>query len=412
MSPDLSRGLGRLVGTALRHRSPARRVAAWVLAAVGPALVALGLLPFRSSIGLAGLLFPLLLAVVFVAVVGGARPALVAIAVGFAAGAFLFAPPYGSLRIDLQGDLVAAIAFVVVGAAVGVLVDTFARLADEQAALRRLATLAARGAPTDEVFAAVTREVGRQLPVDLTFMARYDSDGAVTMLAGWRRSGEPLPIGSRSVLGGKNVITSVSETGHPARMDTYADASRPIAASAREVGFRSSVGTPIIVEGRLWGVMVAASTLRQLPRGTEGHLAGLTDLVATAIANAESRAQLAASRARVVAAADETRRRIERDLHDGTQQSLVSLSLELRAAETMVPADLTEVRGQLSRTAKGLADAVQALQEISRGIHPAILSKGGVAPAIKTLARRSPVPVRLDLRVDRRLPEPVEVATY
>jgi signal transduction histidine kinase len=134
--------------------------------------------------------------------------------------------------------------------------------------------------------------------------------------------------------------------------------------------------------------------------------------LSTAIANAESRAELAASRARVVAAADETRRRIERDLHDGTQQRLVSLAIELRAAEGRVPADLPEAKAMFSQAAKGLAETVEDLQEISRGIHPAILSTGGLTPAIRTLARRSAVPVELDVRVERRLPPAVEVAAY
>jgi signal transduction histidine kinase len=196
-------------------------------------------------------------------------------------------------------------------------------------------------------------------------------------------------------------------------VDSYADATDPVGAAAHEEGLRSAVGTPIIVEGRLWGIVVAASTSdRRLPRCTEARLAAFTVLVATAIANAESRAELAASRARVVAAADETRRRIERDLHDGTQQRLVSLGLDLRATETMVPAELTELKAQLSGAAKGLGDVAENLQEISRGIHPAILSKGGLGPAIKTLARRSAVPVQLDLRAERRLPERIEVAAY
>jgi signal transduction histidine kinase len=125
-----------------------------------------------------------------------------------------------------------------------------------------------------------------------------------------------------------------------------------------------------------------------------------------------SRAELIASRARVVAAADQERRRIERDLHDGTQQRLVSLGLELRAAEAMVPPGSDELRAQLSRAAQGLANAVEDLQEISRGIHPAILSKGGLEAALKALARRSAVPVELDVRVDRRLPVGAEVAAY
>jgi signal transduction histidine kinase len=149
-----------------------------------------------------------------------------------------------------------------------------------------------------------------------------------------------------------------------------------------------------------------------LPVGIENRMAEFTELVATAIANADSRAELAASRARVVAAADATRRRIERDLHDGAQQRLVSLGLELRAAEAAVPVELSELRTQLARTAQGLAGVVDELLEISRGIHPAILSRGGLGPALNMLARRSALHVELDVRTDRRLPSPVEVAAY
>jgi signal transduction histidine kinase len=182
---------------------------------------------------------------------------------------------------------------------------------------------------------------------------------------------------------------------------------------ASEAGVRSSVGSPISVDGHRWGLMFAASSRERLPPGTDARLSDLTDLLAIAIANAESRAELAASRARVVAAADETRRRIERDLHDGAQQRLVSLALELRAAESGVPPELRDLRARLSTTAKGLNDVVTDLQELSRGIHPAILSKGGLGPALKALARRSALPVELELQAaDRRLPEQVEVATY
>jgi PAS domain S-box-containing protein len=125
-----------------------------------------------------------------------------------------------------------------------------------------------------------------------------------------------------------------------------------------------------------------------------------------------SRAELAASRARIVTAADQTRRRIERDLHDGVQQRLVSLALDQRQAEAMVPAGLPQLQAQLSRVADGLAGVMQELQEISRGIHPAALARGGLAPALKTLARRSAVPVLLEMPAETRLPEPVEVAAY
>ncbi|MCW3037594.1 MAG: hypothetical protein JWM17_2906, partial [Actinobacteria bacterium] len=246
-----------------------------MLAVAGPALVGLGLLPFRSSIGLAALLFTLLLPVVGVALIGGARPALTAVGVGFVTAAFLFAPPYGSVRIHRQGDLVAVIAFVVVGAAVGILLDNLSGLADEQAALRRLATLAARAASPDEVFAAVTEEVGTLLPADTTRLLRYESDGTVSSVAGWSRSRAHIPpIGDRKGFGGKSLSTFIWQTGRPARVDSYADASDPVGAAAHEEGLRSSVGTPVIVEGRLWGIVVAASTSdRRLPRCTEARLA-------------------------------------------------------------------------------------------------------------------------------------------
>jgi len=134
--------------------------------------------------------------------------------------------------------------------------------------------------------------------------------------------------------------------------------------------------------------------------------------VATAIANAESRAELDASRARIVATADATRRRIERDLHDGAQQQLVSLALEVRAAQAGAPEEMTKHRDDLSHIAEGLTTVLDGLREIALGIHPAILAEGGLGPALKTLAHRSPIPVELDVRADGRAPEPVEVAAY
>jgi signal transduction histidine kinase len=159
--------------------------------------------------------------------------------------------------------------------------------------------------------------------------------------------------------------------------------------------------------------MIAASTReRPLPRDTEIHLASFTDLMATAVANAESREELAASRARVVASADEVRHRIERDLHDGAQQRLVGLELELRAAQSMVPPELLELNAQLALTAEGLREVGEDLQEITRGIHPAFLSKGGLGPAIKMIARRSAIPVEVNLQVAQRFPEWLETASY
>jgi GAF domain-containing protein len=288
-----------------------------------------------------------------------------------------------------------------------------ARLAEEQAALGRVATLVARGVPPEEVFGAVAEEVGRLLFVEYAGLGRYESDGTLTFVASWGRAVEFVPVGSRWSIGGKDISTLVFETGRPARIDSYTEASGPLSMAAGETGVRSSVGTPIIVEGRLWGVMGAASSGDQpLAADTEARLASFTELLVTAIANAESRAELNASRVRIVAAGDEMRRRIERDLHDGAQQQLVSLMLELRKAEVTEPCEECDLRGQLVRTGQVLADVLAGLQEISRGIHPAILSRGGLGPALKALSRRSAVPVELDLRAERRLPEYVEVAAY
>jgi signal transduction histidine kinase len=288
------------------------------------------------------------------------------------------------------------------------------RLLEEQAALRRVATLVAQAVSPPEVFESVTREVGLLSGADLARMERYESDGKVTGVAGWARDRDhELAVGTRFALEGVSIAALVRQMRGAARVDSFVHASGPIAQEARALGIRSSVGCPIVVEGKLWGVIAASSRSEgAFPPDTESQIAAFTELVATAIANAESRAEVTASRARVVAAADESRRRIERDLHDGAQQRLVTLALELREAEAAVPPELHELRERLAETAKGVAGVLEDLQEISRGIHPAILSEGGLGPALKTLARRSSVPVELDLGADRRLPERVEVAAY
>jgi len=285
-------------------------------------------------------------------------------------------------------------------------------LADEQAALRRVATLVARGEPPRGVFAAVAREVGLLLPAELTFIGRYE-DGLLTGVAEWRATGESVPLRSRVSLAGRNVTEMVYTTGRPARLDSYSGASGELAAEARDRGISSLVGAPISVEGCLWGIMVAASIhAKPLPLNTEERLANFTELVATAIANAQAHAELTASRARIVATADQTRRRIERDLHDGAQQRLVTLALQLRAARAKVPPQLDRLNAELDRVAIGLSSALDELREFARGIHPAILAEGGLATALKTLARRSAIPVTLDMRTQERLPEHVEVAAY
>jgi signal transduction histidine kinase/uncharacterized protein YoaH (UPF0181 family) len=292
--------------------------------------------------------------------------------------------------------------------------EEVARLAEEQAALRRVATLVARGAAPAKVFEAVSAEVGRLLPADAAGLGRYESDGTVTPLGSWtREGGYEIPLGERVTMEGPTTARLVFDTRRPARIDGYEGLPGAGAAAARAVGWRSTVAAPIIVEGRLWGVVSVASTSEQpLPPDTEMRLGGFAELVATAIANAESRAELHTSRARIVATADATRRRIERNLHDGAQQRLVSLALELRAAQAALPAELRELRTELSRFIDGLTAVLDELREIALGIHPAILAEGGLGPALKTLAHRSPIPVELDVRAGVQLPEPVEVAAY
>jgi signal transduction histidine kinase len=287
--------------------------------------------------------------------------------------------------------------------------------AEEQAALRRVATLVAGAAAPEEVFDAVAAEVGRLLDVDFTILSRTEAEGTQVSVGAWSSIGTAVafPVGTRVPLGGRNVVSMVVQTGRPARIDYYADATGPIADDARDYGFHTAVGVPIGVEGRPWGVMAVASARAEpLPPVTETRLAGFTELVGTAIANAEAQAALAGSRARIVAAADAARRRIERDLHDGAQQRLVSLALQVRAAQAAAPPEVGALAARLDPVVDELTGVLNELREIARGLHPAALAEGGLRLALKALARRSAVPVRLEARVDGRLPEPVELAAY
>ena len=286
----------------------------------------------------------------------------------------------------------------------------FRRIADEQAALRRVATLVARGAPPTAVFDAVAAEIERLLDADGVMLGRYEPGDELTMVAHRGAGAETIPPGTRVSHEGGGVATLVRRSRAPARVEHYEGTRGTVAQYARSWGVRVSVAAPIVVDGRLWGVAIAYWTREESPpAGTEERMAQFAQLLETAIANAESRAELMTSRARIVAAADDARRRIERDLHDGAQQRLVSLALQLRAAQAAPP---PEHAALLDRAVGEAAAAAGELQEIARGIHPAILASGGLRPALKTLARRSPVPVDLDLRADGRLPEHVEVSAY
>ena len=285
-------------------------------------------------------------------------------------------------------------------------------LLEEQAALGRVATAVAHSEPPRTVFQCVAEEVGRLLRADVCLIGRYGENGLVSGVVSWNRSGEFLPV-TNARPGGRNVTTVVYETKRPARMDNYADASGEVADYAQAHGFRSAAGAPISQDGRLWGVAIVAKTGDEpLPPDAEQRLAQFTDLVATAIANAEAREELKASRVRIVASATEARRRIERDLHDGAQQRLVSLGLEVRALQASLPQDQDSIRAGLDRLAAELAETSSELREIARGIHPAILTEGGLAPALKALTRRASLPVLLAVQLGSRLPQHVEEAAY
>jgi signal transduction histidine kinase len=316
-------------------------------------------------------------------------------------------PPDAEARLDAFTELLATS-----------IANTDARaalrgFAEEQAALRRVATLVARAATPEEVFAAVAEEAGRLLGAHHAWMTRYEPDGAARLVATWSSNGAAVPTETRLRPGGRNVYTLVFRTGRPARIDGSTDTSGPDCEVATELGVRAAVGVPVSVGGRLWGAMVVSSTQEEpLPEGTEARLTGFTELAATAIANAEARAALAASRARIVAASDETRHRIERNLHDGAQQRLVSLTLRMAGLKAALPAEAQELAGHLDRAAADVAGVLDELRELARGLHPNALTNGGLRPALKTLSRRCALPVRLDIALDERPPEQVELAAY
>jgi signal transduction histidine kinase len=290
--------------------------------------------------------------------------------------------------------------------------DELARLLAEQAALRRVATLVARRIDPVAIFAAVAEEMRLLIGAGSAGIGRFEPGPSVVIVGD--AAGDvsiDLPIGARVRLEDYLAPAVVWRTGRAAQVDEEAWAGRSDAAAdgLRELGIRSMVASPVIVEGRLWGVVNALSRRGPFPADTTDRMADFTELVATAVGNAQSRAELAASRARIVAAADEARRRIERDLHDGAQQRLVALVLRLREAGEPAERDL---RIDLVAAAAGLMEVLDDLREISRGIHPAILSKAGLPMALRTLGRRSAVPVTIDVRIRGRLPEPVEVGAY
>ena len=285
------------------------------------------------------------------------------------------------------------------------------RLAEEQAALRRVATLVAHESSPSEVSAAVAKEVAGLLGVENMRIVRYEADATVTVVAEWGDSDAAFPVGSRLPLGGKNIASQVLRTERPARIE-YAKATGAVGAYARSMGIRSAVGAPIVVDGRLWGVMVATSPeAGSLRADTESRLENFTELVATAISNTEAREEVAASRARIVAATDEERRRVVRDLHDGAQQRLVHTIITLKLARRAVQNEREDAAALLTEALDHAEQATAELRELAHGILPAVLTQGGLRAGVDALASRMPVPVENGVSVGR-LPAAVEATAY
>ncbi|GAA2344876.1 DUF4118 domain-containing protein [Dactylosporangium salmoneum] len=297
------------------------------------------------------------------------------------------------------------------------MVESLGWLATEQAALRRVATLMARGGPPPEVFDAITTELHGLLADGTlqgqysTSLLRYEPDNMVSVLS-TTLSG-PTPEQLQWSAEGQNLLAVVRDTGRPARMDSLEGATGPAAALAHQLGIRSAVVVPIAIEGQLWGAATLASDQPgPLPPDIEARFANFVDLAATAVANADSRAELAASRARLVAATDQARQRIERELHDNALQQLIGIGLQLGLVQASLSPELDRTKAELSNAVYGLNSVVDNMREISRGIHPTLLADGGLQPAIKSLARKSPVPVELDIHAEQRMPPVIEVAAY
>ncbi|WP_324343391.1 CHASE3 domain-containing protein [Baekduia sp.] len=301
--------------------------------------------------------------------------------------------------------------------------DKLASLLAEQAALRRVATLVARGAASAEVFAVTATEVCRLLGTTSTALCRYEPDATGTVVALATDVELGVGVGARLTLEGENAMGTVFRTGRAARVDSFERPTGTLADLARKGGICTSVGAPIVVEGRLWGVVVLSSRGRTLPADTEQRLADFTELVATAIANADGRAQLVASRARVLTAGDDARRRVVRDLHDGAQQRLVHTIVTLKLAQGAAQGaaqDATQDDGESADAlvAEALEQAEQAnaeLRELAHGILPAVLARGGLRAGLDALVSRVRVPVDVDVDgavAGDRLPAEIEASAY
>ena len=286
------------------------------------------------------------------------------------------------------------------------------RLAQEQRALRRVATLVASEASPERVFTAVSEECARVLEVNASAVFRFEGNDTATIVGRHSREGDrdAFTLGLRLPATETTGIGQVLRTGKPARVHDYTTRTGEVADSMRLMGYRSSVSAPIVVAGILWGAVGIASS-EPLPADTETRLGAFCELVSLAVASAQAREDLSASRARLVKAGDEQRRKLERNLHDGAQQRLVSLALTLRLARRQIETDPSAVSASLEAAAKELDLALEELRELARGLHPAALTEQGLGPALEAVAGRLPVDITISAPPDR-LPENVEATVY
>jgi signal transduction histidine kinase len=291
-------------------------------------------------------------------------------------------------------------------------------IAEEQAALRRVATLVAAGAEPAEIFHAVAEEAGRLLGARSSATIRYDGDVALTV-GRWRDDatgpGGGFEVGTRVPLAGSDGLTAiVARTGLPARIEDYAGVRGHAAAMMRERGYRTAVAAPIIAGGRAWGLLLVASAVPNgLRAGDELRLADFAELVALGLESAEAREQLSASRLRILEAGMQERRRLERNLHDGAQQRLVALALQLRVLEGKLARGDPEAALTIAAGARAELDlAMRELRELARGLHPAVLTDRGLAAALESLADSAPLPVEITGAPEERIPEAVEAGAY
>jgi signal transduction histidine kinase len=286
-------------------------------------------------------------------------------------------------------------------------------LAEEQAALRRIATLVARGAEEPLVFAGVCAETGGLVNAGSVNLVRFMPDGSGVAVAGWSLRDTHVPTGTRLPLEDDSVSGVVWRTARAARMDSYEHATGELARLVRSRGTRSSLGVPVVVEGRLWGVLIPGRDWDETFRpGTEQQVARFAELTATSISNATTRSELIASRARLVAAGDEARRRIERNLHDGIQQRLIVLSLDVESVRETVRPEDREAHMGLDQLSRELEDVQDDLRQLSQGLHPAILSRHGLSPALAAVVRTSRIPATLQADIEKRQPPATEIAVY